>query len=94
KMNIKPKNVVLIIGNTEDPTTPYSSARTLASSKHLGNKARLVKYHTLGHTSTSTCMDDIIRKYINGTPPQDAGNDEADIECRPDSIPFDFPLPS
>jgi hypothetical protein len=51
KMNVKPKNVVLVIGNTEDPITPYSSARTLASSAHLANKARLVKYHVFGHGS-------------------------------------------
>ncbi|CAG8626012.1 13715_t:CDS:2, partial [Acaulospora colombiana] len=68
----------------KDPITPYSSARTLASSKHLGNKARLVKYHTLGHGSVSACMDDAIRKYLNGTPPRDAGHDEADVECRPE----------
>jgi hypothetical protein len=51
KMNIKPKNVVLIIGNTEDPITPYSSAKLLASSAHLGNKARLIRYNTVGHSS-------------------------------------------
>jgi hypothetical protein len=49
KMNVKPKNVVLVIGNTEDPVTPFVSAKSLASSAHLGNKARLVKHNALGH---------------------------------------------
>jgi hypothetical protein len=52
KMNIKPKNVVLVIGNSEDPITPYSSAKLLASSARLGNKARLVKYNIVGHSSS------------------------------------------
>jgi hypothetical protein len=51
-MNKKPKNVVLVIGNTEDVITPYSSARTLASSGRLGNKARLVKFNAIGHGSS------------------------------------------
>jgi hypothetical protein len=51
KMNTKPKNVVLVIGNSDDPITPYVSAKSLASSVHLGNKARLVKHNTLGHST-------------------------------------------
>jgi hypothetical protein len=50
-MNKKPKNVVLVIGNTEDTITPYSSARKLASSGRLGNMARLVKFKAVGHGS-------------------------------------------
>ncbi|PVF95174.1 alpha/beta-hydrolase [Serendipita vermifera] len=97
KINIKPKNVVLVIGNSEDPVTPYSSAKLLASSAHLGNKARLVKYNVMGHTITaapSTCIDEIIRKFVNGQPPRDGRNDEADVECSPDRQLWDFPIPS
>ncbi|PVF95173.1 alpha/beta-hydrolase [Serendipita vermifera] len=97
KMNFKPKNVVLVIGNSEDPITPYSSAKSLASSSHLGNKARLVKYNVLGHTTSaapSTCIDGIIRNFVNGQPPRDARNDEADVECSPDQQLWDFPIPS
>ncbi|PVF95170.1 hypothetical protein CPB86DRAFT_711744 [Serendipita vermifera] len=94
KINVKPKNVVLVIGNSEDPITPYSSAKSLASSAHLGNKARLVKYNVLGHTITSTCIDGIIRNFVNGQPPRDGRNDEADVECSPDQQPWTFPIPS
>ncbi|PVF95168.1 hypothetical protein CPB86DRAFT_788354 [Serendipita vermifera] len=86
-MNIKPKNVVLVIGNTEDPITPYTSARSLASSGHLGNKARLVKFKFMGHGTSpglSSCLDDVIKKFVGGQPPRDARNDEADVECSPD----------
>ncbi|PVF98673.1 hypothetical protein CPB86DRAFT_784504 [Serendipita vermifera] len=92
RMNIKPKNVVLVIGNSEDVITPYSSARTLASSARLGNKARLVKFNAVGHASSShnsTCIDEVVRKFVNGSPPADAGNDEADVECNVDRTLFD-----
>jgi hypothetical protein len=50
-MTIRPKNVVLVIGNTADTICPYSSAQKLASEAHLGNMARLVKFNAVGHTS-------------------------------------------
>ncbi|PVF98672.1 hypothetical protein CPB86DRAFT_797119 [Serendipita vermifera] len=90
-MNTKPKNVVLVIGNSEDVITPYSSARTLASSARLGNKARLVKFNAVGHGTTSnnsTCIDEVVKTFVNGSPPADAGNDEADVECNIDGTLF------
>lgn len=51
---IKPKNVVLVIGTTADTITPFSSARKLASKKRLGNKARLVQFDAIGHSSSKS----------------------------------------
>ncbi|KIM22455.1 hypothetical protein M408DRAFT_28686 [Serendipita vermifera MAFF 305830] len=50
-LSVKPKNVVLVIGNSLDLATPWASAQTLASKKRLGNKARLIKLNAIGHTS-------------------------------------------
>lgn len=47
----KPKNAILVIGNDFDPITPLSSARRVASSELLGEKARLVRLKGIGHTS-------------------------------------------
>jgi hypothetical protein len=33
-------------------------------------------------------MDDVIKKFINGSPPKDAKNDEADVECTPEQDQF------
>jgi hypothetical protein len=33
-------------------------------------------------------LDDVIRKYLDGKPPKDAKNDEADVECSPDKDLF------
>ncbi|KAG8852996.1 hypothetical protein FRB91_005596 [Serendipita sp. 411] len=51
KINKPPKNVVLVLGNMGDPITPYYSARRLASSDQLGNKARLVLLKSIGHST-------------------------------------------
>jgi pimeloyl-ACP methyl ester carboxylesterase len=48
---IKPKNVILVIGNTADPITPFSSAKRLASAARLGNMTRLVEFKAIGHSS-------------------------------------------
>ncbi|KAG8804161.1 hypothetical protein FRC17_006033, partial [Serendipita sp. 399] len=83
-MNKKPKNVVLVIGNTGDPITPYESAQRIASSALLGTQARLVKFDTVGHSSfsgASSCIDNVVRNYLNGNPPKDSGNDNEDVAC-------------
>lgn len=138
----KPKNVVLVIGNTADPITPYSNAQKIASGQHLGNMARLVKLNAIGHTSgehnlnlgymkhshhsiikpffptqvlivrcfsfifhlksnarhitdvhlDSTCISNVVRSFLRGTIPADAGNDEPDVECDINSSnPFNNP---
>ncbi|CAG8633082.1 6522_t:CDS:2 [Acaulospora colombiana] len=81
RMNIKPKNVVLVIGNTADPHLYVFS---------VDHQACLLT-NLLSVPRRSTCVDDIIRKYANGKPPKDARNDEADVECNPDDEPFDIP---
>ncbi|CCA67084.1 hypothetical protein PIIN_00919 [Serendipita indica DSM 11827] len=91
KMNKKPKNVVLVIGNSGDHITPFQSARRLASSEFLGTQARLLQFNAPGHGShifASTCADDVVRKFIRGTPPADSGNDEADVICDVDITPY------
>ncbi|KIM22452.1 hypothetical protein M408DRAFT_284199 [Serendipita vermifera MAFF 305830] len=91
EMNIKPKNVVLVIGNEADLITPYESAQVLASKKRLGNKARLVKYNAIGHTSGSnwsTCINDVIHSYVRGNAPADKGDNGPDVVCEVDSTPF------
>ncbi|KIM22451.1 hypothetical protein M408DRAFT_284190 [Serendipita vermifera MAFF 305830] len=90
-LNTKPKNVVLVIGNEADPITPYVSAQKLASKKRLGNKARLVKYNAIGHTSVSnpsSCINEVISSYVKGTVPVDKGDDGPDVVCEVDSTPF------
>ncbi|KAG8843757.1 hypothetical protein FRB91_003106 [Serendipita sp. 411] len=84
KFNKQPKNVVLVMSTMGDPITPYYSARRLASSNMLGSKARLVRLNSIGHSTfsnNSTCIVDVVKKFIAGTPPDDAGNDEADVTC-------------
>ncbi|KAG8833956.1 hypothetical protein FRC20_002506 [Serendipita sp. 405] len=43
---------------------------------------------TFCHSLDSTCIIDVVKKYIAGTPPDDAGNDEADVSCNPDNTIF------
>ncbi|KAG8790101.1 hypothetical protein FRC19_004519 [Serendipita sp. 401] len=84
KFNKQPKNVVLVMSTMGDPITPYYSARRLASSNMLGSKARLVRLNSIGHSTfsnNSTCIVDVVKKFIAGMPPDDAGNDEADVTC-------------
>lgn len=94
RMEKKPKNVVLIMGNTGDPITPFSSSKRLASAEFFGNKARLVKFKALGHGTSSfpsRCIDNVVQKFIRGQPPKDAKNDEADVVCTVDSTPYGPP---
>ncbi|KAI5891464.1 alpha/beta-hydrolase [Schizophyllum commune H4-8] len=61
----KPKNPVLIIGNTADPITPFKNAQLMADL--LGDSAVLVRQDGLGHTSLaeqSSCTIGIINKYF------------------------------
>jgi hypothetical protein len=55
----------LVIGNTDDPNTPYASARQLTST--IGG--RLVTYVGYGHTwllnaSTDICMENLVSAYL------------------------------
>lgn len=50
-MNVKPKNVVLVIGNSMDPITPFRAAKLVASAAHLGSQARLVRFEAIGHAT-------------------------------------------
>lgn len=50
----KPKNVVLVIGNSADPIAPYNSAKSIASGAHLGSMARLIRLNAVGHTSSAS----------------------------------------
>ncbi|KAI4519163.1 alpha/beta-hydrolase [Schizophyllum commune Loenen D] len=61
----KPKNRILIIGNTADPLTPFKNAKLMADL--LGDSAVLVRQDGLGHTSLaeqSSCTIGIINKYF------------------------------
>ncbi|KAG9024090.1 hypothetical protein FS842_005530 [Serendipita sp. 407] len=91
KFNKQPKNVVLVLSTMADPITPYYSARRLASSNMLGSKARLVRLNSIGHSSfsnNSTCIFEVVKKFVDGTPPDDAGNDEADVTCNIEQTVF------
>lgn len=41
-----------------------------------------------GHSVDSTCIDEVISKYVRGTIPEDAGNDGPDVECDINANPF------
>ncbi|KAL1757020.1 Alpha/Beta hydrolase protein [Schizophyllum commune] len=68
----KPKNRVLIIGNTADPLTPFKNAKLIADL--LGDSAVLVRQDGFGHTSLaeqSSCTIGIINKYFTeGSTPE------------------------
>ncbi|KAK9670786.1 nedd8-conjugating enzyme UBE2F [Basidiobolus ranarum] len=69
--NVKPKNPVLVIGNTHDPVTPLVSARNV-SETFKGSV--LLQHDSYGHDSlmqASLCTAEAIRSYfVNGTMPQ------------------------
>ncbi|CAG8601602.1 2430_t:CDS:10 [Acaulospora colombiana] len=47
--DVQPKNVVLVIGNQADPSTPFRNAQLVT--RLLGSKARLVQQAGYGHTT-------------------------------------------
>ncbi|OJT07419.1 hypothetical protein TRAPUB_1739 [Trametes pubescens] len=71
--NLTLANRVLVIGNTFDPATPFSSAKNLTDT--LGDQAAIVRLNTFGHTTLaapSACIGDIVRAYMkDGTLPED-----------------------
>jgi pimeloyl-ACP methyl ester carboxylesterase len=73
---------ILVVGNTDDPATPYPGAQDMAS--QLGS-AVLLTYRSDGHTAYgrgSTCINDAVDQYLtNGTPPS------AGTVCQPDQVP-------
>lgn len=90
--NVQPKNVVLIIGTQVDPFTPFRDAQFVT--KLLGSKARLVQQAGYGHTTfalDSSCTADTLKKYMQGTIPDDKGNDGPDVVCQTDQGPFGLP---
>ncbi len=55
---------ILVLGNTNDPATPYAWAQALARELHDGH---LLTYHGSGHTSYgrgSACVDDAVDDYL------------------------------
>lgn len=81
-----PTPPVLVIGNTFDPATPYSSSKRMA--EELAN-GRLLTVEGLGHTellNPSQCAKDYIAAYlIDGKlPPENA-------RCRQEGVPFPKP---
>jgi pimeloyl-ACP methyl ester carboxylesterase len=78
-------NPVLVIGNVNDPATPYHGAVTLS---RLLPRSRLLTLDGWGHTSLfeSSCIDAKVSDYLltSRVPP-------AGTVCRPDVIPFAQP---
>jgi TAP-like protein len=78
------ENPILIIGNKYDPRTKY--ANSVQASRRLGN-AVLLTLQGYGHTSEadpSTCLDDVVTKYlVTATTPR------VGTICHPDRAPFD-----
>jgi pimeloyl-ACP methyl ester carboxylesterase len=73
---------ILVIGNANDPATPYSDAQDLA--RQLGSSV-LLTYDYDGHTAYgrgSHCIDDAVDHYLtSGVPPAPG------TRCRPDPTP-------
>lgn len=68
KFDKRPKNVVLVIGNSLDPITPYAGAKAMAAKKRLGKMARLVQFNAIGHFSgESLCSVNITKGTNHGT---------------------------
>ncbi|MGW3730198.1 alpha/beta hydrolase [Streptomyces sp. NPDC000851] len=79
-------NPILVVGNTYDPSTPYSAAQAMA--EELAN-ARLLTHEAVGHTALfnpSSCVRAYESRYlIDGTlPPVGA-------TCQQDTSPFAAP---
>lgn len=74
-------NPVLVVGNVNDPATPYHGAVTLS---------RLLTLDGCGHTSLfqSACIDARVNRYLLTSQVPPAGT-----VCRPDVIPFAQPRP-
>ena len=76
------KSPIVVIGNIDDPATPYPGAQDMA--RQLGS-AVLLTYNSDGHTAYSrgsTCIDDAVDDYfIDGTVPAPAK------VCLPDPKP-------
>jgi pimeloyl-ACP methyl ester carboxylesterase len=79
----RPTPPILVIGNTMDPSTPYSGSVTMA--RQLAN-ARLLTVQGYGHTeflNPSACAANYIVSYLlDGHLPPNG------IVCQQDSIPF------
>ncbi|KAI1394880.1 Alpha/Beta hydrolase protein [Hypoxylon fuscum] len=78
------KNPVLLIAETYDPATPLRNGRRLLA--EMGANARLVVHHGYGHSSrdTSTCTDEVARRYIlEGQLP-----DAQETDCFADEKPY------
>ncbi|KAG8819543.1 hypothetical protein FRC17_010411, partial [Serendipita sp. 399] len=83
-MTIRPKNTILIMSTMADPITPYDSAHRMASSNFFGGNSRLVRLNSIGHSTysnNSTCVINVVRSFVAGSPPSDAGNGDADVVC-------------
>ncbi len=78
-------NPVLLVGNTYDPATPYSGARTVS---RLLPDSRLLTLQGWGHVALgqSACIDTAVAAYLlEGDLPA------AGTVCRPDVLPFADP---
>lgn len=67
---VKPAHPLLVVGNTHDPATPLTAARSVAAASP---GARLLTVDAYGHTGAnkSTCAADVVRRYlIDGTLPR------------------------
>jgi pimeloyl-ACP methyl ester carboxylesterase len=78
-------NPVLVVGNIDDPATPYHGAVTLS---RLLPRSRLLTLDGWGHTSlfASACIDASVNRYLLTSKVPPAGT-----VCRPDVIPFAQP---
>jgi pimeloyl-ACP methyl ester carboxylesterase len=80
-------NPILLIGNSQDPATPYEDAQS--TTRELGN-ARLLTLNTFGHVAVtrgrSSCVISAVDRYLidQELPPEGA-------VCEPDVGPFDAP---
>jgi pimeloyl-ACP methyl ester carboxylesterase len=85
--NRERENPILLIGNTQDPATPYEDAQS--TTRELGN-ARLLTLNTFGHIAVtrgrSSCVIAAVDRYLidQELPPEGT-------VCEPDVGPFDAP---